>query len=38
MRISAQTYLTKFYQEFGFKSVGKPYMEDGIEHVEMLKK
>ena len=38
IRISAQTYLTKFYQEFGFKSVGKPYMEDGIEHVEMLKK
>lgn len=37
VRISAQTYLVKFYSEFGFASTGKEYMEDGIPHTEMLK-
>lgn len=36
IRISAQTYLTKFYAEFGFTSVGDPYDDEGIEHVDMI--
>ena len=37
VRISAQTYLVKFYSEFGFVSTGKEYLEDDIPHTEMLK-
>jgi len=37
IRISAQKYLEKFYQELGFKTVSDSYLEDGIPHVEMLK-
>ena len=37
VRISAQTYLVKFYFEFGFVSTGKEYLEDDIPHTEMLK-
>jgi ElaA protein len=33
--ISAQKYLEKFYQGFGFQPEGKPYDEDGIEHIRM---
>lgn len=36
--ISAQMYLEKFYQSFGFESVGKPYQEDGIPHIKMKRK
>ncbi|MFN5417648.1 MAG: GNAT family N-acetyltransferase [Flavobacteriia bacterium] len=36
VRISAQTYLLKFYESLGFKSTGKEYLEDDIPHVEML--
>lgn len=36
VRISAQQYLTRFYESFGFKTVGEPYLEDGIPHIEML--
>lgn len=36
VRISAQSYLQKFYEKFGFKCVSDEYMEDGIPHVEML--
>lgn len=36
IRISAQLYLLGFYNSFGFKEQGKPYDEDGIEHIEML--
>ena len=36
IRISAQTYLTRFYESFGFESVGQPYDEDGIEHIDMV--
>lgn len=36
VRIGAQTYLLSFYNSFGFKEVGKPYDEDGIEHIEMI--
>ena len=37
IRISAQQYLEKFYQGFGFSTVSEPYNEDGILHIEMLK-
>lgn len=33
--ISAQQYLEKFYQGFGFKTVSAPYLEDDIYHLEM---
>jgi ElaA protein len=36
IRISAQTYLTRFYAGFGFQAVGQPYDEDGVEHVDMV--
>ncbi len=36
VRISAQSYLTKFYESFGFKTTGKEYLEDNIPHSEML--
>jgi ElaA protein len=35
LRISAQAYLENFYRELGFAREGKPYLEDGIPHVEM---
>ena len=37
IRISAQLYLERFYQEFGFRRCSQPYDEDGIPHVEMLR-
>lgn len=37
IRISAQTYLLNFYSNLGFKAVGTPYDEDGIEHIEMFR-
>ena len=38
IRISAQSYLEKFYQELGFRRTPKePYREDDIPHIEMLK-
>ena len=36
IRISAQTRLERFYAGFGFEAVGAPYVEDGIDHTEML--
>lgn len=36
IRISAQCYLEQFYQSLGFATVGQPYDEDGIPHIEML--
>ena len=38
IRIGAQTYLTLFYESFGFVPCSKEYLEDGIPHIEMLKK
>lgn len=38
IKISAQTYLKKFYNNLGFNEVGEEYLEDGIPHVAMLKK
>lgn len=36
IRISAQAYLSKYYQSFGFKEVTTPYIEEDILHVGML--
>jgi ElaA protein len=36
IRISAQAYLRGFYASLGFEAVSPPYLEDGIEHLEML--
>ncbi|KAF0239643.1 MAG: GNAT family N-acetyltransferase [Sediminibacterium sp.] len=36
IRIGAQCYLIKFYASFGFKEEGEIYLEDGIEHIEMV--
>ncbi|MCB0444410.1 MAG: GNAT family N-acetyltransferase [Gelidibacter sp.] len=37
IKISAQKYLVKFYNNLGFKQVGKEYLEDGIPHIAMIK-
>ena len=37
VRISAQCYLEDWYGELGFTSVGEPYLEDGIPHIQMLR-
>jgi ElaA protein len=37
VRISAQSYLQRFYEGFGFRVVSAPYLEDDIPHVEMLR-
>lgn len=36
IEISAQSYLTRFYTELGFKSHGNEYLEDGIPHIKMI--
>jgi ElaA protein len=35
IKISAQTYLLKFYESLGFRSTGEEYLEDGIPHTAM---
>lgn len=37
IRIGAQARLEKFYQQHGFADMNRPYMEDGIAHIEMLR-
>ena len=37
IKLSAQTYLTRFYEAHGFKKIGGEYLEDGIPHTAMLK-
>jgi ElaA protein len=37
IRIGAQLYLKKFYERLGFVQVSEMYLEDDIEHVEMLR-
>jgi ElaA protein len=37
-RISAQSRLRRFYTELGFEAIGEDYMEDGIPHIEMLRR
>lgn len=36
IRIGAQARLKAFYAGHGFRDVGFPYLEDGIEHIEMV--
>lgn len=38
IRIGAQRHLERFYTDFGFVTVSAPYDEDGILHVEMLRR
>lgn len=38
IRIGAQKYLLDFYRQFDFVSTGHEYPEDGIAHVEMLRR
>ncbi|MDQ2926314.1 MAG: GNAT family N-acetyltransferase [Acidobacteriota bacterium] len=38
IRIGAQRYLLRFYEQLGFESTGFEYDEDGIPHTEMLRK
>lgn len=38
IRISAQLHLTKFYEKHQFEPVGSSYLEDGIPHINMIKK
>ncbi len=37
IKLSAQTYLKKFYNNLGFKEIGEEYLEDDIQHVAMIK-
>jgi len=37
IRISAQHYLLRFYESFGFQAQGDVYDEDGIPHIEMVR-
>ncbi len=37
IKISAQTYLKKFYNTHGFYQEGEEYLEDGIPHIAMIK-
>lgn len=37
IQISAQTYLVKFYQKYGFNKISAEYLEDNIPHIRMLK-
>lgn len=36
IKIGAQSYLEKFYSDFGFKSTGHFYLEDEIPHMSMI--
>jgi len=38
IRISAQRYLTQFYKSLGFTECSEEYLEDGIPHIEMIKR
>ena len=37
IKLSAQKYLENFYNNLGFKTIGEPYLEDGIPHIAMMK-
>lgn len=37
IKIGAQFYLKNFYQSFGFIQISEIYLEDGIEHICMMK-
>lgn len=37
IKLSAQEYLVKFYEQHGFFKVGEGYLEDGIPHIAMIR-
>ena len=37
IKISAQTYIVKFYNSLGFKEVGEEYLEDDLPHIAMIR-
>ena len=37
VKIGAQLYLKRFYESLGFQQSGEMYLEDGIEHIPMVK-
>ena len=37
IKLSAQTYLKKFYNNLGFQEAGEEYLEDGIPHIAMIR-
>ncbi|HAD61330.1 MAG TPA: GNAT family N-acetyltransferase [Planctomycetaceae bacterium] len=37
IRMSVQSHLTEFYQRHGFILTGEPYVEDGIDHTDMIR-
>ena len=37
IKLSAQQYLTNFYESHGFMQIGEAYLEDGIPHIAMVK-
>ena len=37
IKIGAQVYLKKFYNQLGFEQVSDIYLEDGIEHIHMIR-
>lgn len=38
IKISAQLYLKKFYESLGFIQTGDKYLEDGLDHIAMVRK
>ena len=38
IKIGAQLYLKKFYESFDFEQSGDIYDEDGIDHIQMIRK
>ncbi len=38
IRIAAQDYLQGFYEQYGFARVSEGYLDEGVPHIEMLKK
>ncbi len=38
IKISAQLYLKKFYESLGFIQTGDKYLEDGLDHIAMIRK
>jgi ElaA protein len=38
IQIGAQEYLRSFYQSHGFEATSKIYLEDGIPHIDMVRK
>ena len=38
LSMEAQMHAVRFYEKFGFKTYGKPFLDAGIEHIEMINK